>query len=384
LPLNAKQQIEVFREFITDAVQGEPPTTLLLEVSMSAVRPSLDEDSIRSSIEKLKSHPLLELDKAEDVWRFKQEQIGIVLMAYQLVEWSHDDVSSFMAKARLKPDALQDLGTTIVGIIVNQSTHQEALTRLRNVINAMTSYPVSLEETGGKAGDGSRLAALVALNAVEYYHPKGKPHAERTARLLEILGEPLVGSLSFTGTIARFDFRGVTFDQCRFERVAWANCKFDETTVFKYCLFTGGVPPVYCEGFGSVQLISPRFDPEAEAVFNNARVLEGRRSYSVEDLRNDINCVINKFITRGGVNLRNVEKRLLTKGPISVSPHRDEIIGVLTDIIFKEEGGYGEAEEWFRVRKSAVESVKFYAANNVFTGRLQEAFDRLKSDLSVK
>lgn len=384
LPFNAKQQIEVFRTFITDVVLGESPSSLLLEVSMSEVRPNLDEDSIRSSIEKLKSHPLLELDKTEDVWRFKQEQIGIVLLAYQIVKWSQDDVSNFMGRAKLKPDALQDLGTTIVGILVNQSTQQEAVARLRDVIAAMTISAAPAEEIGGKAGDGSRLAALVALNAVEYYHPKGKPHLERTERLLEILGGKSIRLLSFTGTIARFDFRGVTFDQCRFERVTWANCKFDETTIFKSCLFAGGIPPVYCEGFGSVQLVSPRLDPEAEAVFNNARVLEGKRSYSVDDLRNDVNCVINKFITKGGVNLRNVEEHLLTKGPISVSPHRDKIIGVLKDMVFKKQGGYGDAEEWYRIRKSAVESVKFYAANNVFTGRLQEAFDRLRVELLAK
>ena len=136
----------------------------------------------------------------------------------------------------------------------------------------MASCPSPLEDAGGKSGDGCRLAALIALNALEYFHPKGRPHLERIERLLEILGGKSVTSLSFTGTIARFDFRGVTFDQCRFERVAWANCKFDEGTVFKSCLFTGGVPPVYCDGFGSVELVNPRLDHEAEAVFNNARV----------------------------------------------------------------------------------------------------------------
>lgn len=37
----------------------------------------------------------------------------------------------------------------------------------------------------------------------------------------------------------------------------------------------------------------------------------------------------------------------------------------------------------YNVRAHAAEAVKFYAANNVFTGPIREAFDRLKLRLSL-
>jgi hypothetical protein len=35
------------------------------------------------------------------------------------------------------------------------------------------------------------------------------------------------------------------------------------------------------------------------------------------------------------------------------------------------------------IREDSAEAVKFYAANNVFTGRLREAFERLQAKLQL-
>src|SRR5262249_17764521 len=115
---------------------------------------------------------------------------------------------------------------------------------------------------------------------------------------------------------------------------------------------------------------------------NSARVNEGKKKYSVDDLKNDINCVISKFIIKGGVGLKSVEEKNLRKGSISVSLHRDEIISILSSLILEEHhisGGSGGVN----IRKGAVEAVKFYASNNVFTGVLREAFEKLQKKLSL-
>src|ERR1043166_1163130 len=46
------------------------------------------------------------------------------------------------------------------------------------------------------------------------------------------------------GTIARFDFSGTTFGNCRFDRVGWVGCLFNEATAFVNCHIIGGAPPI--------------------------------------------------------------------------------------------------------------------------------------------
>lgn len=378
LPFTVGQQLQVFRTFATEVALGVEPDTFLLEYAMRDARPKLDDDSLKSSIDKFKSHPLIERNRTVDQWSFKQEQIGIVLLAFEISNWPGNKISDFVRKSRLDASRRQDLGITIVDLIKKEGLAEDAQIKLESLIKAMSTCTSPAEDSGERDGDGCRLAAVVALNSVERFLPKGSPHQERRALLLHLLGGTTVEGLSFSGTIARFDFKNVTFDQCRFERVTWANCKFDNRTVFRNCRFIGGTPPAHCEGFGSVTIESGcRLDPEAEAVFNNARVSEGKRQYSVDDLRNDIRLVVNKFIVRGGGALKNVEDRNLTKGPIGASRHRDDVIENLCATVIEEHPAAGNAEMWYSIRKEAVEAVKFYAANNVFTGPLQEGFESL-------
>ncbi len=138
-----------------------------------------------------------------------------------------------------------------------------------------------------------------------------------------------------------------------------------------------------CEGFGSVQLVNCSLDPEAEAIFNIVRVQEGRRKYSIDDLRTDIQCVINKFIVRGEFVLKTVGDRNLTKGPISASRYRDEIVNVLCALVLERHHISGTSGG-YHVREKAEAAVRFYAANNNFTGPLAEAFDKLKEKLPLK
>src|SRR5262249_21655696 len=151
---------------------------------------------------------------------------------------------------------------------------------------------------------------------------------------------------------------------------------------FHQCDFKGGVGPVQCTGFGGAQFVDCSQDPEVEAIINNERVKEGKRKYSSDDLRADIHSVVSKFIIKGGIGLKSVESRNLVKGSISVSRYRDEILSVLESTVLEKHHISG-AGDGYNIRKDAVEAVKFYAANNVFTGPLREAFERLQKQLGL-
>lgn len=383
LPFTPQEQLEVLRTFAGEMATGETPNTELLELSMGVVKPSLDSDTLHTSIEKFKSHPLLEKVTDEDLWRFQQEQIWIALLADQIVRWPQNKISTFVGKTRLDVGAKHDLGAWIVDIVRREDQAGISLQTLETIISAMTPAPEVIEDTKERLFDGRRLASVIALLAVEEFLPKGSSHSERTALLLLLCGKDSIRGLTFTSTIARYDFRGVTFYRCKFERTVWANCKFDEYTRFKNCKFEGGVPPVHCEGFGNILLVDCRLDPEAEAIINSARVKLGKKQYSSDDLLSDMQSVINKFIAKGGAELREVDYRRLGRGPISASRYKDEIIEVLSAMILEDHQAGGLTKIEFGVRKDAIESVKFYATNNVFTGPLKEAFDRLQQRLSL-
>ena len=136
-----------------------------------------------------------------------------------------------------------------------------------------------------------------------------------------------------------------------------------------------------CEGLGSVSFIDPTFDPEAEAILNSVRIAEGRKKYASDDLRMDMRSVLVKFLIKGGIGLKTVEARNLNRGPISASRYREEILDTLKSMLLEEHHISG-ATTGYNIRKDCVEAVKFYAANNVFTGTLREVFEKLEKKLT--
>lgn len=380
LPFTGREQVDILRTFAVEVAEGGTPNTELLELSMGVVRPTLDLASRQGAIEKLKSHPVFGKDVSRDFWDFKQEQVRVLLLAEELLTWKSSKTARFVSKARLDAGTWQDLGTTIVELNAGSLPEDKALKQLEKIIAILSSPQDSYD--GRQTYAGSRLAGIVALNAIERFFRKGSSHKERAQSLVRLCGGDSIKYLTLSGTVDRYDFSGVTFEQCRFERILWANCEFDSTTIFQKCDFIGGVSPVRCRGLGSVEFLNCGQDPEVEAIFNNERVKEGKRKYSVDDLRADINSVISKFIIKGGIGLKTVESRNLAKGSISASRYRDEIIEVLASTVLEKHHISG-AGEGYNVRKEATEAVKFYAANNVFTGPLRGAFERLQKQLAL-
>ena len=57
---------------------------------------------------------------------------------------------------------------------------------------------------------------------------------------------------SFYGILERLDFRGITFDRCLFESVAFRHCLVDEMTLFIDCVFTGDLDIKPAGGWSNV------------------------------------------------------------------------------------------------------------------------------------
>jgi hypothetical protein len=343
----------------------------------------LESSVIKVTLDKLKSHPLVEKSARDDSWDFRQNQVRVLLLAQQIIEWKRDDIERFLGRARLDPESLQDLGAMVVDMIAKDTAEDEVANQLHRIVRA-TSPSFSAGSRHAVADDGSRLAGVISLTAVEKLHPKqgNSTRRERYETLLRLCGPESIRGVSFSGTIARYDFTGARFDRCRFERVSWANCKFDGDTVFADCQFIGGIPPAYCEAFGSAQALRSYFDDEAQAMFNSIKIREGMRTYSLDDLRADMDSVLRKFVFKGGQGLKTVSSASLVKGTISASPHRDDVIEVLTRGVLDDHLISGSSAG-YHIAESATEALKFYAANNVFSGPLRDAFERLRLRLGL-
>ncbi len=383
LPLTAEEQIGFLSTFAAEVAEGALPDTDLLSLSIALSRPTLDISSSTSIIEKLKSHPLIEQDAKSNHWSFRQEQIRVLLLTERLVRLESNELARFIQKAKLEPSIWQDLGETIVEILRRDANSEdEALERIARLLNMMSRNSDGSTRAQRVTNEGSRLPSIVALATVERFAPKGSPRADRAHLLVRLCGGSGVRDLNIRGTIAGFDFSNITFESCRFDRAGWANCRFNEQTSFLHCSWFGGVPPVQCDGLGSAVIVDPIFDPEAEAILSSVRVAEGRKKYCSDDLRMDIQSVVTKFVIKGGIGLKTVEANNLARGPIGASRHRDEILDVLKSTILEEHHISG-ATSGYNIRADCTEAVKFFAANNVFTGALRETFEKLESKLKL-
>jgi hypothetical protein len=381
LPFSVNEQLEILRQLATETSVGEKPDTSLLSFILCYVKQTLDSRSTTGVIEKLMSHPLIFKDSS-DLWGFRQEQIRILLLADQLVRSTDQDARKFTERAKLSPGARQDLGEMVVELIQLEVDLADRPARIRRLINAISSRSGALESHDSPTNCGARLAAVIALAAVEKMMPAGNSRSDRATMIKDLFGGGRVLGAVFVGTIARYDFSDFEFGNCVFERVTWANCKFNGATKFEGCEFIGGAVPTHCEGLGTVGLVDCRMDIEAESTFKLALIRDGRRSYSLEDLTEDIKAVIDKFIIKGGIGLKTIERRNLSRGTIASSRHRDRIIALIMSRLLEEHHISGPGKG-YHVAESAVESIKFYAANNVFIGPLRDLFEELQTELGL-
>ena len=379
LPFDGATQIEIFKVFAKEIAEGAQPTTSFLRLCVQTARESLHSKNLDQAIEAFKSHPLLRKVPDQDLWSFSQEQILIGLLALQIEAWNDAETRSFLNKSSLEPDRLHDLGALVVDLLRMEYETDSKIIRLRRILERLSIEWQEAFRPGFVVQDGRRLAGIISLLAVERLSPGGSTQHERAQMLQSLVGGRTISRIFFSGTISRFDFSGMTFSSCLFDRVAWVNCKFDERTTFESCKFHGGIPAERCVGLGAVQRTNCKLDPEAEKVFASVEVAEGRRSYTEADLRNDFHSLITRFIIPGGIGLKTVASQHLEKGSFGHSKYRKDILEVFKSLVIDEHhmGKTGG----FHIRAAAEDAVKFYASNNVFTGPLDEAFGKLSKKI---
>lgn len=370
LPLTGQEQMSLFRAFAAEGAMGEEMGSELLDLAVQLVKPEMDAATRGSCLEKFKSHPLIGFDRASSLWRYREEQIGNILLADYLVSATTDALAHFVDRARLVASRRHDLSEMIVGLITSSMPEPAAVQRLAGLVAGIRGKNVE------RSPEGGRLAATIVSMAVEKFRPRGSSHKDRSALFLELFGGSPVSFGHFSGTLAGFDFQGIEFAGCSFDRVVWANCEFNEKTTFRRSTFVNGGAAPKSVGLGSAQLIECVLDEEAAALFNTARVKEGKRKYTAEDAKNDIQWIITKFV-KGGAGIKSVEEGNILKGPVAESRHKREALDALLGTAIDEHIISGPSSRGYHVREEAVEAVKFYAANNVMTGALYEAYQKL-------
>ncbi len=375
LPYSADEQLAVFRTFASETAVGNKPNTELLTLVLEEVKPELDGTTRRSVVEKLRSHPLISSDVVTDTWRFREEQVAVLLLAERIVGASDLDLARFVERVRFDAALRQDLATMAVQL--EESGGPDWQARIQRLVVIMSTCG-DTDAENALLGEGPRLAAVIALRAADRALGAGSAHHERGRLLVALSGGEQICGMTFTGTVGRYDLRGVQFVRCRFEKVTWANCTFDETSLFQRCQFAGGAAGSHTKGLGAAQFEDSTLDEEASAFVSHARVDEGRKRYTQEDLRADMHALIKKFVVRGGPGLRTVHEKDLLKGAIGSSRYKDEILDVMKSLVFETHHISGTSGDGFHIRDGASEAVRFYAANNVMTGPLAEAFERLR------
>ena len=386
LSLNGFEQLLAFETFAAEVAMGAAPDSESLAVCVGEVAPRLSATALSDCIAKMRPHPLLYRATTFDSWEWSQEQIGHVFLA----EWVRKRTSEgesgqrslrgFLAKQRLSSGQMTDLASMLVDLAADAASPSDVRADVRNVVKQILRAARTDTDAAGSR-DGRALATTIAMKAVDKYMPPGTAHKDRANFLIEIVNGPPIAGVAFGGTIARMDFCGLTFLDCRFDRVMWANVRLDGKTMFKKCHFVGGLTE-HTSGLGLCQFDDCTWDDEARAMIRVASTREGGRTYTREDLRADIGAVIGRFVSGGGF-LRTLHKRDLKRGTIRGSKHCDQIIEHIVARLLEAHNLSGTPEGGYNIRADAKESVLFFASNGVCSGPLNDVYEELVRKLKL-
>jgi hypothetical protein len=382
LPLTAREQLEAISNFAEFVVRGEAPTseTLALVVEAASDISAEDAGALVAANGKLKDHPLLQRDPITGYWRFVQEQIRYNLLAELVIRLCTEanryvELGKLVLANSFDLQLQADVAFAVVEQIFETNTDPANVTKLQQIIEAL------LELRGGSEENmtpehASSFATAIALMTTNRVHGKGSGHADRASFLVSMFPKGDLKDLFFSGSLARFDFTGVTFEDCVFHQVSWANCRFSIQSRFSRCRFVGG-SIVACQDFGLSDFSMCQFDADAKTVVNAEMIRAGRRAYSIEDLRSDLNCLISKFIPKDGLGVKSVEERSLDRGIISSSVHKDEIIEGFKRIFLDSHVLSGPGRNGFHVKDEAKQSFLYFSTNGVYTGPIKQFFDEI-------
>ena len=385
LILSAPKQLRMLTQFAREQASGEAGTSLLLEVCLQDVEPSLDDIARRTTVEKLKSHPLLAYEPTSDLWAFSAGQVGIVLLADALVDADRDKLTALARTLAVSPGDLEDLATSVCDSIARGREGRGEQVRTVQLLVAGLAASRPTATTGKELSTAFDLRASIALRMVELLAAPQASREERTGVLMELISAKRIEGFRFGGTMNRFDLRGIAFVDCAFQGTAWVACQFDGSTQFSNCSFSGAISAPRSEALAEAKFDRDcRLDQESRRWLENTLVAAGKRRYNREDLKADIEAIIRKFLSRGGLSVKTIRRSFLMKGSIADSPHRNEIVETLLKTVLETHHVSGVSDGGVGVRDEALDCVKFYAANNVFTGQLADASERLTRHLKLR
>lgn len=368
LPFDADQQFLILRTFAEEVAHGAAPTSELLDLCMENTAPSLDSRSRERAIQGMTSHPVLQLDGKSSIWKFREEQVRVYLLAHFLAK---ERQGRRVADWDLAPGELQDLLQTVVEILSCCNKIEEIESGTSEIIN-------SLRENGA-----TKLAGLLVLGALEKVAPKSAnySHSDRFEHLKKLCGAP-IKNIHFSGTINALNFSGAEFENCVFDHVTFINCEFNSDTCFTRCIFTGGSSPIRSNSLGEAVFgQGTTFDPGAQRWIDQVRVLSGKRHYKEEDLRSDIGILLDRFLNKGRVMVRSVQKSNLTRGAIRSSKHADLIIEEFRKMLLEPHHVSSVSEPGYNIRPEFKNDVIFFGQNNSFTGQVHRLFTSLRDKL---
>ena len=177
---------------------------------------------------------------------------------------------------------------------------------------------------------------------------------------------------SFHGILERLDFREITFDQCRFESVAFRNCPADETTRFIDCIFTGDldIKPIsdwsniYREGCRDIFPASEKWEEVL------GRVLGSREDRVLEILR----IALSRFWYHGrprmSMRLNDWNKGVLGKRNLA-----EEILEAMLKVkLVQKVAISGVSEGGIAFDKSSMNDLRNYMDNQQIQGKIREVF----------
>lgn len=368
LPFDADQQFTILRTFAEEVAHGEQPTSQLLDLCMWNALPTLDTKSREKALHGMTSHPVLQMDGGSGMWRFREEQVRVYLLAHFLAyERKGDRVIAWT----LEPGELQDLVQTVVEILSCQNNVEEIEQKTFDIINSL------------RASGANKLAGLLVMGVLEKVAPKGAnyTHTERFKCLERLCGTP-IRRLHFCGTMNALNFEGARFEECVFDHVTFINCEFRTDTCFESCIFSGGSAPIRSNSLGDASFGErTTFDPSAQRWIDQVRILAGKRHYTEEDLRGDIGILLDRFLNKGRVMVKSVQKSNLTRGAIRSSKYADQIIEEFKKMLLEEHHVSSVSESGYNIRSEFKSDVIFFGQNNSFTGQVYRLFSVLKEKL---
>lgn len=391
LPISADEQMTMLQTFVGEtAAPGAVRDDAMMEWSLELSKSDLTPEQIRYCLKALRDHPLLSYNEEHGTWGFRQEQVGNVLLALYINSQTPEQFVRFAREIAFEAESIQDLASTLVALNADDAVNEaneaadtsSAVSRLGYLVRSLTAA------AGDESVSGSRLLATrLALATIDDRLRGQGTRLERAELLRDLSGDDSIRGYyfkdNFTGNIASFDFTNSVFHGCRFDHVSFANCRFDTTTRFVGCTISGDIQIHNSDGFRSTSIptegeMTNTLDSDASRWLQNMQVTENLRSYTDQNLMDDIGRYLDRFISKGGTSLKTVKERDLNRGAIRSSPHRQKILTALMTHVLETHTISGISDKGMNVRPDAAESVRFYAINNSFTGPVRVAYESLK------